>query len=159
GNAQRFAIESGVDKRLLDAHEFALGKWPERLNFDPASERVRHPRKHEDICRACEEEPAGNTVAVDFGLDRDEEFRGSLHLVDNNWTVNIGQEARGIDARGSEGRGIIQRDVLASPSFRNLPDERAFAGLTRTVNQDYRSVRKGGHDVGSEIARKQESTA
>jgi hypothetical protein len=66
-----------------------------------AGQRVGEPRKQEHVGRAGEDEPAGNALAVDRGLERAEELGYVLHFIENRATRQAGDEPTGSLAAAS----------------------------------------------------------
>jgi hypothetical protein len=145
GRQLQSGAEEGVDEALRPARDLPLGERPEGDDLHPAGERLGDPGQEEEVGRAGEQEAARPAVAVDLRLDRQEEVRDALDLVQGDRAGKTGQEPRGIVlGSGADGR-VVQGEIAgrALPGAQFL-DQGALPDLARSVQQDDRSIPQGG---------------
>ena len=101
------------------------------------------------------QELPGTLVRVDGHLDRPEQPRSQLDLVDHHEAVVL-HEASRIVPGGAQGRRIVQKaDQGVRVLQRGDPGQRALASLTGAVERDDSGIGEGlGHEV-ARLARHQ----
>ena len=103
-------------------------------------ERIGEVRNEQDVRRPREDEPARNPPAVDGGLERREDLRNALHLIENRSCREAMNEADRIVFRGASDGLIVERHVAVAAGLADSACERRLAALPRSVNQDGRGV-------------------
>lgn len=66
------------------------GNWPQGEDFHPTSQGLGDPGQHQDVGGAGEQEAPRALIAVDRQLDRGEERRNLLDLVDHRQPIAAG---------------------------------------------------------------------
>ncbi|GEM28665.1 hypothetical protein NS2_69040 [Nocardia seriolae NBRC 15557] len=91
------------------------------------------------MSRTGQQEPAGSAIGVDGLLDRQQQLRYSLYLVDDQEGI-VEDELRGVVAGRLPGLRLVE----APPSRADLPaypcDQRALSALASPVDQDDASI-------------------
>ncbi len=112
------------DEVLRVAGEFALAQAAQADGRRTAGEAVGAALHGEQVGRPGEQEPAGAPVPVDAGLDRQQEFRFTLDLVDHQHPVGGLLDEGGLV---SDGR------VPGPPGLRILADAGSYFRVLRDV--------------------------
>src|SRR2546428_4446634 len=90
--SQRCAVvERGLDESLSPGIDFALRKGPELERLDPSRQGIREGAQTEDARRTREEILARRAGRVDDFLDRQEQIRNSLDLVDHHQSLRANE--------------------------------------------------------------------
>jgi len=106
----------------------------------PAGERIRHARQEQHVRRACEKEAAGRASAIHLDLQRKEELRSALDLVDDRSVRKPRDEPRGIGLRGASGGVVVEVEIVEAEALSDLDRKRRLAALARPVDDDDRGV-------------------
>ena len=109
-------------------------------NFHPSRQRVRQARNQQHVGRPGEQKPARRPAAVDRYLERREEPRRALDLVEDRALRQIGHEADRILRGRREWRGLVEVEVCVARTLTDLPRQRGLAALSRPMNQHDRRI-------------------
>jgi len=109
-------------------------------DLDAAGERLAEAGQEEEIGGAGEEETAGAAIAVNGELDRTEELRDALDLVERHRVWQRGDEACGVVAGGAEESLVVEADVVSAGDAELR--EGALAALPRAEERDDGGVRQ-----------------
>jgi hypothetical protein len=135
----RIVGEEVVDDAARNAFELGLRQRPQGHVLAPARQGLR--LTVERVRRSGQQEAPGTAVAVDAGLDREDEVRYALHLVDDRPAAETRHEALRIGARARLDVEVVQRHELREPSPADeATHERALAPLSRTLHDDHGGV-------------------
>lgn len=121
------------------AELFSPGHGPEREVARTTGQRLRHLPHQEHVGRAGEQEAPGTAVAIDGTLDRGQQSRFALDLVERE-RVLAAQQGFRIAARGIAYVEVVERAVAPFARY-ELFDQGALAGLPCTGEQH------GRHDA------------
>ena len=112
---------------------FRLGQGQETDNSHTAGERVRDTRQGHQIRRPGEQKPPRPWVSVYRGLERQEESRRTLNLVDHR-PIKIPHEAYGVGRGSIQDGSVVECDEWKAVG-RDLPRQRGFSRLPRAAKQ------------------------
>ena len=133
--------------------DLALGQRIQAEDAHAASQRVRQGRNQQNVGGAGQDEAPRRPPPVDGGLERGEELRNPLYLVQNRLRGQAVDEPDRISRRGRPDRVIVERQVAVASWLPDSAGQRRLPALTRAVNQDGWRIRQGLADPGSEVAR------
>jgi hypothetical protein len=151
------ASEEALDEVTGARMDLGLGERPELDSADPASERLGDPRCCEDVGGAGQQKTPRCRVLVDALLDRVEQVRNALDLVDQYRPAQAGDEAVWIEAGGLAGRLIVECDARGGVlACHDLLGEGALADLPRTQDEHDSAVAERIDDERMRAARDQQ---
>lgn len=121
----RLQLEGGVDESIRRAVYLALGERPHLDRLGPTDERVGQSAQPEQTSGAGEEKLAGPIVLVDACLDREDQIRGALDLVDHQQAL-VGDERFRVQSSSGEVVGPIEATLRCIRSVSHqVVDDRA----------------------------------
>ena len=136
------AAKERFDEAWSPSLELALGERVQPQNADAAGERVRETRHEQDVGGARQDEPAGGPALVDGRLERREEFRGALNLIEDRSPRQPFHETDRVASGSVPDSLVVERHVTVAARFAHGAGQRRLAALTRPVNQNGRCVRQ-----------------
>jgi hypothetical protein len=141
-------LEGGIHEPVGFAVDLALREGPQLDDLHPTRQGIGKRPQRKDPRGSREEETARGRVQVDGHLDRAEQLRRVLYLVNDEEPVVV-HELRGVVARRLQGRRIVQETYDRTPCRAGRePSEGALPRLARTVHQDDARVLQGvGHQT------------
>ena len=145
------ARERVVEKVGSHAAQFRLGQGQQTDDAHAARQRIRDAWQRHQVGGAGEQEPPGAWIGVDGSLDRHDQVRRALNLVDDR-AVDAAHETDGIDQGGLEGGGVVQcyeGDGIASNPLR----QRGLPRLPGAAYQNDPGVFQGLPDPAFDKAR------
>ena len=114
---------------------------------------LRHLRQQQHVSGACQQKAAGPAVTVQRGLDRDEQFRCALNLIESHGAGKPVDEAGWVQLGRGQGGRVVQCQVVAARFFAHQQAcQGAFAGLTKALMQHQGSVCQGSSESVSKRA-------
>jgi hypothetical protein len=145
--------EERVEKAWKPASQLALGKRMQAQDAHPTGERVRELWDEEYVGGSGQDESARDAPPIDRELERREQCRHALYLVEDRAAWQFSHEAHGISLRGCSSHVIVERVVAVATTLAHHPRERRLAALSGSVNQDHRRVverlaQAGGQEPG-----------
>ena len=103
--------------------------------------------------RAGEEEPSGAALGVDRPLDRPEQIRRPLYLVDDGGAGETRDKSLGIAPGGFEGREVVQSHVAFQELLADeLSRHRGLPDLPGSDQENGRELRKRTPDEGENVS-------
>lgn len=130
--------------------DLALGERPQVDEERTAGEGFGETGFEEEPGRTSEHELARRMVAIDLGLDRqDERFATTLDLVDEGGTSGLPDETAGIGSGRAERSSVVERQVLTAHVGSKEVEQAGLAALPRTVYDQHSA------DGGSALGRRQ----
>lgn len=134
-----------MDEVLPNIAKFPLAEAAECDGDGTAGETVRGALDAVEVCGSGEQEPAGFTVGVHGLLDCEEQFRGTLDLIDDQGTVAVrypvdSQEAGGVGGGSGPGVVVIHRDDVAVAVSGDVGSQGALADLAPSLEDDDREM-------------------
>jgi hypothetical protein len=142
------------------APDLSLGEWPEWNSLRAPSEGLGDLGSGPDVGGpGQQEEPGrtgvGSTLTVDPALDRLDQARRLLELVDEEGEAALRDKAVRVGVRGGPRTRIVQADPLRPDIRGDLLRQSALAALTRADEDDDRSVPQRGFELGAYVSLEQ----
>ena len=97
--------------------QFALREGMQADDLHAAGQRVRKLRDQQDIGRTRQYETSRHAAAIHFHLQRAEECRYPLHLVQDHPFGQVGNKAHGVGLRTAANDFVIETQILVSSVF------------------------------------------
>lgn len=120
----------------------------QRVDLYPAGQAIGHCGQSHQIRRAGQEESAGTAILIDGELERQQQFGGPLHFVDDQ-AVLAPDEAERISTHRRQQGGVVQGEI--GHTVRVLPHQCGLAALTRTIDEQGRRIAQGGIKQGMQV--------
>ncbi len=108
------------------AFDFRLGKWQEIDHLHPSREGIRRNRSAKKICRTCNQKAPRSCILVDRLLQRKDQIRVALDLVDHCGLV-APEETNGILSGELQQDAVVKREKGESLFVRDAPGESGLA--------------------------------
>ncbi len=156
GDGRKPCVEGRVDERLAGACQLALGKRREIDVPDATRKRVGDGGEREEVCRSGEQELPARLVAVEAPLDRQQQARYTLNLVDHRRAGDRGDETCRVFSRCVRRRLVVEADQSGGMLVcRDVCDERALTDLPGPQQRDGATFGKRFEDLRADVARKE----
>ena len=144
-------LESAAKERVDEARppvlDLALRKRMQPQNTHPSGERIGQVGDEQDVGRAGEHEASWGSAMVDGDLERREEFRYPLHLLEDGLRRKTVHKADRISLCCSPHGFIIERHVPVPAGLADGAGQRCLAALPPAVDQDGRGIAEAGREV------------
>ena len=108
------------------AFDFRLGKWQETDHLHPSRDGIRRNRSAKKICRTCNQKAPRSCILVDRLLQRKDQIRVALDLVDYCGLV-APEETNGILSGELQQDAVVKREKGESLFVRDAPGESGLA--------------------------------
>ena len=134
----RQGSEQGIDPGAGLAGQLTTRQWQQGQHLNTPGQRVGHTGQGHHIGRAGEQEAAGTAPLVHGQLDRQQQVRHPLHLIDHG-SIEAADETLRILAGGGAGGGVVEGEVgplLAG----ELAHQGGLAALAGPVEQHHGRV-------------------
>ncbi len=118
-----------------------------------ASERVRELRQQENVGRTGQDETTRSSILIDGDLERTEEMRNMLDLIENRLRRQPGYKTNRVVLRNPPDVVVVERNVAVAPRLPHHPGQRGLAALPRTMDEHRRRVRDRLTQARNEIPR------
>jgi hypothetical protein len=106
--------------------QLGVGEWQERMHFHASGQTVGNRGQCHQVGGARQQKTARPAVVVDGELDRHQQFRRPLNLVDDE-RVMVADEADRVGFCGSQKGRVVEGEI--HPVSHELPGERLFCRI------------------------------
>ena len=128
--------------------QLALGERPQLDDLHPAGQGVGEPAQRQHLGGPGEQELPGTRVGIDGYLDRPEQPRSQLNLIDHHEAVVLDEAGRIVLCSAQRRRIVQQADHGVRVPQGGDPGQGALAGLPGAVERDDPRIGQGlGHEA------------
>ena len=115
-------------------------------------ERIGQPRNEQHVGGAGEDEASRSPALINGSLERCEDLRDPLHLVEGDLRRKRADEADRVVPRGTGDGLVVERHVPVPARLADGPRQGRLAALSRAVDQDSRGIGKRLAESRREVA-------
>ena len=151
------AVGHSVNEVLTDALKFPLAEASECHGDSASGETVRCALDAVQVSGAGEQEPSGTTVGVHTLLDRQNQLRGALDLIDDQWFARAcagveGQESCRVGRGGRTRIVVVHGDDMPVILNGDLTGQGTLADLAPALEDHDREIGEQLGDPGLGVA-------
>ena len=134
---RHLAVEQLVEEVLAATFDLTLRQWPQSQVVDTSRERVGDCRDSAEVRGASKQKLSAPAVTIKARLDREQQIRRALHLVDYRGPPERGHETLRIGLGRSADRIAVERHVVRRHrTAGEHAGESALARLTSAEQRD-----------------------